>query len=362
MQKRFSKEYLTLEKLQEVRAKYNLAKSEEIELSLEEEDLLMLGEDGIETLSIPETEEEMEILNDEISGGYDLIEEELAKIGIYPQKVELLNESNEPVDELSVMDFSTIEPEELQKVMDRVEQRTTGTSTSHVKVGAYPTSKHTYDALTCTHSQLGYLSYTDGVSYIPVMKSATSPDDKAYIVAKIYPREYFTYMSSTSNNKKTQIKIKDSNGTFRTGYVENKFGILQGISSSGHFTSGTSTYPAGKAVLWIQKTWGWVQKTGGKKQPLFRNSYSTNGGLPIYDGGKNQIGKRVGLYCYVSGRIGAKTGDSMKNWLQIQYYQTSTSAYPQGKNTFYSAGSNHPYFVSTGIDSNSKNPFVKVNA
>lgn len=363
MQKRFNKEYLTLEKLQEVRSKYNLAKDVETELSLEEEDLLMLGEDGIETLSIPETEKEIEILNDEISEGYDLIEKELAKIGIYPDKVKLVNESDQTTEELSVMDFSMIESDKLQRIISKVEQRTTtGTTTSHVNIGTYPTSTHTYDGVTCIHSQLGYLSYVDGVSYIPVYKSATSDANKAYIVAKIYPYEYFTYMNSTSSNKRTQIKIQNSNGIFTTGYVENKFAILEGINSYGNYTGGTATCPVGRAELWIKKTYGWVQKIGGKKQPLFKNYYSTNNGLPIYDGGKNQIGKRVGLECYVSGRIGAKAGDSMKNWLQIQYYQTSTELSPQGKNTFYSAGSNHPYFVSTGIDSNSRKPFIRVKA
>ncbi|MFQ6872766.1 MAG: hypothetical protein ACLTZL_12800 [Romboutsia timonensis] len=33
---------------------------------------------------------------------------------------------------------------------------------------------------------------------------------------------------------------------------------------------------------------------------------------------------------------------------------------PQGSNTFYSAGTNHSYFVSTGIDSNSTFPFIMI--
>lgn len=358
MQKRFDKENLTLDKLQEVRAKYNLARSGEVELSLEEEDLLMLGEDGIATLSIPETEEEIETLNTEISEHFDLIEEELSKIGIYPKKVKLLNDSDEPVEELTVMDFTEIDPEKLKDVLNTVEQRTVGTTTGHVQIGSLPTSAHYYDGVKCIPSQLGYLAYTDGVSYIPVMKSATSPDDKAYIVARVYSKEKFTYLSSSASNGKTQIKIKDSNGAFSTGYIENAFDITQGIGSNGYFTKGGTV---GKAMLWIQKTYGWVQKLGQNKQPLFKNYYSTNGGIPIYDGSKNQIGKRASSGCYVSGRIGAKTGDTMKNWLQIHYYQTSTDASPQGNNTFYSAGTNHPYFVSTGIDTNSINPFIRIN-
>ncbi|WP_434799255.1 hypothetical protein [Terrisporobacter vanillatitrophus] len=370
MQKRFTQEELTLEKLQEVRLKYDdlcknkntetyLLSQEEVHFSLEEEDLLMLGEDGIKTLSIPETEEEIDILNTEISEQFDLMEEEFSNMGIYPKKVKLLNDSDGSVEELKVMDFSEVEPGKLQEVMNIIKISSVGTSTGHVDIGSYPTSNHYYDGLKCAHSQLGYLQYTNGVSYIPVMKSASSPDDKAYVVARVYSGEYFTYLSSSSSNSKTQIKIKDSGGTFTTGYIENRFNIQQGISQSGYFTKGT---PAARARLWIEKAYGWVQKIGGKKQPLFKNFYSTNGGIPIYDGDKNQIGKRAGYGCYVSGRIGAKTGESMKNWLQIQYYQTSTSQYPQGDNTFYSAGTNHPYFVSTGIDSNSTKPFIRVMA
>ena len=362
MQKRFSKEEFNLEKLQEVRAKYNnqiREKKDVVELTLEEEDLLMLGEDGIATLSIPETEEEIVLLNDRIVEGLDLIEEELSKLDIKPKKVNLLSENDEFIEELEVMDFAEIDPVVLEKVRKRVEQRhSTGTTKDHVKVGANPTSTHTYDGVKCVHSQLGYLNNISeyGGSYIPVMKNSTTTN-KSDLIASVYPKEYFTYLTSSASNGRTQVKIKDSSGNFTTGYMENKFDLTECITTSGNFGSSSSV---GTASLWIQKTWGWVKKTGESKQPLFKNYYNTNGGIPIYDGSKNQIGKRAGYQCYVSGRVGAKTGDSMKNWLQIQFYQTSTSSTPQGSNTFYSAGTNHPYFVSTGIDSNSTSPFIRI--
>lgn len=361
MQKRFGKEELTLEKLQEVRSKYNKQmkeKSTNIELTLEEEDLLMLGENGISTLSIPETEKEIELLNAEIVRGLDLIEDELSKLNIKPKKVNLLNDNDEVVEELEVMDFAEIDPKVLSEVRIKASQRhTTGTTTGHVSIGATPTSAHYYDGVKCVHSQLGYMTHVKS-GYVPVWRNSTTKS-KSDIIARVYPKESFTYLTSASSNGRTKIQIQDSAGKFSTGYIENKFSISEIINSQGNFSGGSAL---AIASMWVGKTWGWVKKTGESKQPLFKNFYSTNGGLPIYDGGKNQIGKRAGYGCYVSGRVGAKTGDSMKNWLQIQFYQTSTASSPQGNNTFHSAGISHPYFVSTGIDSNSSAPFVRIFA
>ena len=77
------------------------------------EDLLMLGENGISTLSIPETEKEAELLNSEIVRGLDLIEEELSKLNIKPKKVKILNDNDDVVEELEVMDFAEIDPKVL---------------------------------------------------------------------------------------------------------------------------------------------------------------------------------------------------------------------------------------------------------
>lgn len=362
MQKRFSKEEMTLEKLQEVREKYYNQEKEGrsvIELTLEEEDLFMLGEDGINTLHIPETENEIEILNTNISEGLDLLEEELAKLGINAEKVDLADDDGNVIDQLEVMDFAGIDPKILEKARMRASQRhTTGTDTGHVKIGSKPTSAHYYDGVKCVHSQLGYLQYTSGVSYVPVANTSSKNIDKSNIIARVYPKEYFTYLTSSGSDR-TQIKIKDSNGKWTTGYLENNFSITEGVNSNGYLSASSEV---ALARLWISKTWGWVKKGVEKKQPLFKNYYSTNGGIPIYNGSKNQIGRRAGYGCYVSGRVGAKTGDTMKAWLQIQFYQTSTSSSPQGKNTFYSAGLSHPYFVATNIDANSTAPLIRVYA
>lgn len=337
MTKRFNKENLTLEKLQEVREKINTQakqyKADEVfdyNLTLEEEDLLMLGEDGINTLDIPEIEEnapmEMPIDENVVDVHMNVLMNELAKVGILPKKTEKVDENGntyiEEVLEFENFDKKTIE-EAKQRTIERIEKNRYASGSTLLS------GSHSYDGIACTLGQFCIAKRISGGNMTYGVFNSGG--------GVLSHRENFTVIGPVNSSQNIRIKFLGPT-SYRTGDVANDKGKWDNFSPS----------------YWIHNVWGSFKAANTKYQPLFRVYYSTNGGLPIYDGGKNQIGKRAADGKYITGRHGAKCGSTMHNWIQIEYYQDSAGNYK-------SAGSNHPYFVSAGTDTKSMSPFVRCN-
>ena len=202
------------------------------------------------------------------------------------------------------------------------------------------------------HGSLPQLFKVDGTSssfVLPVYKSIF--DDKAD-TAKLTNRESFTIIigptGTTTNGGKKVNRHKISLCAPGGGMIE-------------RFLDQYTDTASGKLIPWTNKRIGVVQFINTWRCS-YKVYYSTNGGLPIYNGSANQIGVRAPHGKRVLAQNGASVGSTYRNWIRIVGYESSASGNVSG---FIPPAGDwnvaNAWFVSTGIESQPTTGFVRGN-